>query len=298
MNQSLRHVTVLEEAHHILKRCSSESGTEGAGLVGKSVEMLTNAIAEMRTYGEGFIIADQSPHSVSIAAIRNTNTKIIMRLPDEMDRRLIGKSVALRDDQLVEIARLPKGVAIVYQNDWLEPVLCQVTKFNGIESSYTYQSQHVTAVDRWDFNKQVLNLLLTDRVHKAVEIDFLLLERGLCELSIQVKNKVALFDALEDRKCFKQSALSQPSAFSFISRLVVDVLGCRHRVQQEIKVAPDFAKLHERLGNILGECVTEISDELALATQHCLMKDFSLECESRLEIYSAWRTSLNARSVL
>lgn len=61
MNQPLRHVTVLEEAHNILKRSPSEGGAEGANVVGKSVEMLTNAIAEMRTYGEGFIIADQSP---------------------------------------------------------------------------------------------------------------------------------------------------------------------------------------------------------------------------------------------
>ena len=50
-------------------------------MAGKSVEMISNAIAEMRTYGEGFIIVDQSPSAVDISAIRNTNTKIIMRLP-------------------------------------------------------------------------------------------------------------------------------------------------------------------------------------------------------------------------
>lgn len=127
MNKPLQHVTVLEEAHNILKR-SPEGGVEGANLVGKSVEMLTNAIAEMRTYGEGFIIVDQSPHAVDLAAIRNTNTKIIMRLPEEADRRLLGKSAALNDEQLDEIARLPKGVAVVYQNDWLEPVLCQIKR--------------------------------------------------------------------------------------------------------------------------------------------------------------------------
>lgn len=58
MNSNLKHVTVLEEAHHILKRTSTEQNQEGANLLGKSVEMIANAIAEMRTYGEGFIIAD------------------------------------------------------------------------------------------------------------------------------------------------------------------------------------------------------------------------------------------------
>ena len=106
MNVPLRHVTVLEEAHNILKRASSEQGAEGTGLVGKSVEMLANSIAEMRTYGEGFVIADQSPRAVDSAAIRNTNTKIILRLPDESDRALAGKSAALKNEQLDEIAKL------------------------------------------------------------------------------------------------------------------------------------------------------------------------------------------------
>lgn len=53
MNQPLRHLTVLEEAHNLLKRTSMEQSTEGGNLLGKSVEMLSNSIAEMRTYGEG-----------------------------------------------------------------------------------------------------------------------------------------------------------------------------------------------------------------------------------------------------
>ena len=83
MNIPLNHVTVLEEAHNILKRTNgSDASPEGVSMASKSVEMLSNAIAEMRTYGEGFIIADQSPSAVDMSAIRNTNTKIIMRLPD------------------------------------------------------------------------------------------------------------------------------------------------------------------------------------------------------------------------
>lgn len=41
-----------------------------------------------------------------------------MRLPDETDRRLAGKASGMSDEQLEEIAKLPKGVAVVYQNDW------------------------------------------------------------------------------------------------------------------------------------------------------------------------------------
>ena len=104
--------------------------------------MLANSIAEMRTYGEGFIIADQSPGLLDLSVIRNTNTKIIMRLPDESDRILVGKASGLNDDQIIELAKLDPGVAAVFQNSWLEPVLCQVERFfPGKKYSYEMPEQ-------------------------------------------------------------------------------------------------------------------------------------------------------------
>ena len=138
MNSKLEHITVLEEAHNLLKRTSGPHSAEGADLTGKSVEMISNAIAEMRTYGEGFIIADQAPGLLDMAAIRNTNTKIILRLPDLEDRQLVGKAANLNDVQIDELAKLPCGVAAVYQNEWVQPVLCKVVRFWGKESRYRY----------------------------------------------------------------------------------------------------------------------------------------------------------------
>ena len=141
MNSSLHHLTVLEEAHNLLKRTSTEQVSESSNLIGKSVEMLANSIAEMRTYGEGFIIADQAPGLLDLSVIRNTNTKIIMRLPDWSDRELVGKSANLNDDQILELARLPKGVAAVYQNEWIQPVLCKVDKFDDGGEVYQYREE-------------------------------------------------------------------------------------------------------------------------------------------------------------
>jgi hypothetical protein len=132
-NDGLKHVTVLEEAHNLLKNTSQGQSSE---LIGKSVEMLTNTIAEIRTYGEGFVIVDQSPSSVDIAAIKNTNTKIVFRTPEANDREAVGRSIGLTEDQVNEIAKLPSGVAVVYQNDWISPVLTMVDKANVVESKY------------------------------------------------------------------------------------------------------------------------------------------------------------------
>ncbi len=138
-NSGLCHVTVLEEAHNLLK---NTTGGE-SDLVGKSVEMLTNTIAEIRTYGEGFIIVDRSPSAVDIAAIKNTNTKIILRTPEAHDREAVGRSIGLSDDQVNEISKLPGGVAVVYQNNWISPVLAMINKADIKEVPYNYRSPMV-----------------------------------------------------------------------------------------------------------------------------------------------------------
>ena len=165
MNQGsseLKHVTVLEEAHNLLKRTSVEQSSETANLIGKSVEMLTNSIAEMRSFGEGFIIADQAPALLDMAVIRNTNTKIILRLPDQGDRELVGRAANLNEDQITELARLPRGVAAIYQSDWVEAVLCKVEKFNKSEEQFLYKKQFKEAdKSLYDCRLEISRLLCT-----------------------------------------------------------------------------------------------------------------------------------------
>ncbi|MGO4934287.1 helicase HerA domain-containing protein [Collinsella sp. Sow4_D11] len=160
MNQPLRHLTVLEEAHNLLKRTSADQNSESGNLLGKSVEMISNAIAEMRTYGEGFVIADQAPGLLDMAAIRNTNTKIIHRLPDLSDRELAGRAANLNDQQIIELARLPKGVAAVYQNDWVEPVLCKVAKTDDSEPLIYEQPTPAAPADNANVAASIANALI------------------------------------------------------------------------------------------------------------------------------------------
>lgn len=127
MNAPLQHITVLEEAHNLLKNVSQMHGAANQ-LIAKSVEMIVNSIAEMRTYGEGFIIVDQSPTSVDIAAIKNTNTKIIMRLPEKQDCEAVGHAISLTDKQVGELSRLRNGCAVIMQNNWDEAVLTKIDK--------------------------------------------------------------------------------------------------------------------------------------------------------------------------
>mgnify|MGYP003456026830 FL=1 len=161
MNSHLNHVTVLEEAHNILKRTSTNQSQEGSNLTGKSVEMISNSIAEMRTYGEGFIIVDQSPSQVDMAAIRNTNTKIIMALPEADDRECAGKSIGLSDKQIEEIGRQKVGQGIVYQNGWEEAVQCKI-KFASInETSFAPQKDELLNATEKTNNETIIRFLFS-----------------------------------------------------------------------------------------------------------------------------------------
>ena len=180
-NSILKHLTILEEAHNILKNKKNIQSMAGNNVVAKSVEMIVNSIAEMRTYGEGFVIVDQSPTSVDIAAIKNTNTKIIMRLPEEEDCQIAGHSVSLSESQVCELAKLETGIAVVMQNNWAEPVLC---KINQAEHPYEGYEQPINFGKLKKFKSLILSELinqfeLTEEqniskvIHKVDEFDIL-----------------------------------------------------------------------------------------------------------------------------
>lgn len=120
----------------------------------------------MRTYGEAFIIADQAPGLLDMSAIRNTNTKIVLRLPDYSDRELVGKSANLNDEQIAELAKLKTGVAAVYQNNWLSPVLCQFDKYEANEKVYVKADKH----DIGDVAEtEILNIIMKSDIRKKLD---------------------------------------------------------------------------------------------------------------------------------
>ena len=200
----LRHITVLEEAHNLLKRTSTEQSSESSNLLGKSVEMIANAIAEMRTYGEGFIIADQSPGLMDMSVIRNTNTKIILSLPDYSDRELVGKSVGLNDEQIVELAKLGQGVAAVYQNKWIAPVLCAIKKYEIDKDKSEVIKTNKTDLSKIIFDNKVLKAKFADTIlnDKIDELDNLRID--ILDYPMHVDIKLLLLEHLYSNKKFSR----------------------------------------------------------------------------------------------
>lgn len=205
LNDGLKHVTVVEEAHNLLKRTSTSQSNEGANLIGKSVEMLANSIAEMRTYGEGFVIADQSPGLLDMSVIRNTNTKIILRLPDLSDRELVGKASGLTDNQIIELAKLEKGTAVISQSDWLEPVLCKIDKYNDTATFAKHKNaaHQKTKVNNWIVRKELLDCIMKKEIYrKGDRVDARKLKFDILNSNLDIAVKCGFLDyiSVEDEK--------------------------------------------------------------------------------------------------
>lgn len=217
-NTGLRHVTVLEEAHNLLRNTSSGESE----LIGKSVEMITNTIAEIRTYGEGFIIVDQSPSSVDIAAIKNTNTKIVLRTPEANDREAVGRSMGLSVAQVNEIAKLPSGVAVVYQNNWISPVLTLVDKAKVKEETYKYENPVLIKTAR-EARTELLCMLLQPWINRE-QYRGKMLRNDLKALDIPKKMKDSISECIEQYLFFQGNMIWKTEEIAYLQDLVKALL--------------------------------------------------------------------------
>lgn len=197
MNLPLKHITVLEEAHHLLRRTSTAQSEDGSNMLGKSVEMISNSIAEMRSYGEGFIIVDQSPGLLDISVMRNTNTKIILRLPEGGDRELVGNTMGLTAEQIYELSRMKTGVCAIYQKDWLEAVSCQVDKASLEERLYCHRAcDNQETLASTKLAKGLLSPLISDAKTPNIEE----LEEAALKCSIMgIQRRTALKELAADK---------------------------------------------------------------------------------------------------
>ncbi|MFB9120410.1 helicase HerA domain-containing protein [Bergeyella porcorum] len=228
-NSDLKHITIIEEAHNLLKRTSTEQSNDGANLAGKSVEMISNAIAEMRTYGEGFIIADQAPGLLDMSVIRNTNTKICLRLPDFEDRKLVGNAMNLSDEQIKELASLERGVAAIYQNDWQEAILC---KFDKYESNNKEFIHHPNQNERSESIQHCISLLDSVTEYddsKLKKINDTLLFDFFSKHLILIVNKESYSDNLKKNELIKilKSALqiNDEQSKKVLQYFLIQILG-------------------------------------------------------------------------
>ena len=145
----LRHITLIEEAHRLLKNVSTEStGEESANPKGKAVETFANILSEIRSYGEGILISEQIPVKLTPDAIKNTNLKIVQRMVAADDREVMGETININEKQKKFITTLQVGEALAYAEGSQKPFLIKIPNYKDNLPSTRTSNQKVSNLMR------------------------------------------------------------------------------------------------------------------------------------------------------
>ena len=113
-NKDFRHITLIEEAHRVLSK--PEPGVADSKKYG--VQVFADMIAEVRKYGESFVITDQIPAQLTPEVIKNTNTKIIHKIFSKDDKEIVGSTMSLNDKQKDYLSKMKVGEAVMFSQGW------------------------------------------------------------------------------------------------------------------------------------------------------------------------------------
>lgn len=216
----LKHLFLMEEAHRLLKKISSGTG-ENADPRGNAVEMFCNMLAELRSKGQGFIIADQIPSKLAPDIVKNTNLKIVHRIVDNEDRSLIGNSMHMNESQIHFISNLMQGQGLIYSENDNEPKMVL----------FPYANKHMNAQLQGLSHKHVLKLCMPEIFECENEKDKGVFCR-LCPFVCNGKKSKEIFSSIGDVELAMyvnelQKGYSDDMLIAVISECLLDIRKCQ-----------------------------------------------------------------------
>lgn len=185
--KELQHIVVIEEAHHLFAgdAAPSSSSSERGGGQSSSQELvktLNNMLAEIRAYGEGFIIVDQSPSALHSSVLKNTGIKIAHRIDYGQDIEAM-RNALLLDKEDRELAALCPGQALVHFGGMHTSAKVQVPPCSSKELSVILEKEVISG-------NSVVSTLLEDG-NLSAYVSTVILDRVIHHL---------LYDELDDCK--------------------------------------------------------------------------------------------------
>ena len=126
--EGLKHILVIEEAHRLLKNVSATQNEDIGNPKGKSVEHFANLLAEMRSYGQGVIVAEQIPCKLTPDVIKNSSVKIVHRIVAKDDQEIIANTIGITEDEMLSLGNRSVGYALCHKDGMVEPVNVKINQ--------------------------------------------------------------------------------------------------------------------------------------------------------------------------
>ena len=137
LDKNFQHITLIGEAHRLLSRyMPGDSLNKKQG-----VEVFSDMLAEVRKYGESFIIADQIPDKMTPDVLKNTSTKIVHKLFAKDDKDAIGDTISLTDEQKNFLSNLQPGRAVVFSQGWDKSIQVKIENKNDSDLEDTDEEE-------------------------------------------------------------------------------------------------------------------------------------------------------------
>ena len=116
----LKNVILLEEAH-VLLDADTNAGEGEANPSSIAQGLVKRMLAEIRSYGVGIVIADQSPRKVTTDVVALTDIKLAFRLVESQDKQILANSSNMNETQEQRLAKLKPGEAFLFFGKLDEP---------------------------------------------------------------------------------------------------------------------------------------------------------------------------------
>lgn len=127
LDGDLKNVLLIDEAHVLF-------GSSPDGALNRAAAELEDMIAEIRAYGTGVFVADQSPTTFGASIIANTDTKIMFQVVEEGSRDILKGATGLSDTKKDLLAKLKMGECLLYYGKLPEPILVKADYARNLAS--------------------------------------------------------------------------------------------------------------------------------------------------------------------
>lgn len=257
--KGLKHLLVIEEAHRLLKNVSTEKNENIGNPKGKAVEHFTNMLAEMRSYGQGVIVAEQIPTKLAPDVIKNSSNKIIHRIIAKDDQEVIANTIGVYPKDAIYLGNSKTGYALCHKEGMVQPV---IVKIDEVESGNKSDNElYHKDIDKkiFNINKSIIKNQLSEYIYawaiKTLVSMMYNIYEGLEDAYEEIDNKIDLksISFIPSNKYKKEDYIKQ-CIYELIISLLVSGVFSNHKLPTDKLVSLIYEIIHEPIDKMNELC--------------------------------------------
>ena len=173
--------------------------------------------------------------------------------------------MGLTQEQVNEIAKLPSGVAVVYQNDWVRPVLTRINKANVREQQYVPNKKTVIRTVQ-SARAQVIRMLMQPWI-PGQRIQTESLQESLKVLDLTRRDRREISDLISDYDLFGGNLIWPARKIPELQRLVKAVMELKDKDILACETPADlYGLVQTRVKHLKRNAINELCFVMTMST--------------------------------